>query len=513
MHIMHHAAGAPEKPAVIMAGSGKTVSYAELEAQSNQAAQLFRSLGLKRGDTIAIFAENTPTYFALCWGAQRSGLVFTCISSKLSADEVEYIVRDCGARAFFASASLGGIASEVARRLGDALAAFAVDGDIPGFRSFAAESSAVPASRIADESSGRDMLYSSGTTGRPKGIKGMLPEEAIDAPNVMIGLMQALFGFNDQVVYLSPAPLYHAAPLRYCMGVQKLGGTVVVMEHFDPEQALAAIEKYRITHSQWVPTHFVRMLKLPEEVRRRYDVSSLKVAIHAAAPCPVEIKEQMFDWWGDVIYEYYSATEGAGFTAIGPADWKAHRGSVGRSMLGQIHILDEDGEELPPGEIGRVYFSGGPPFEYHGDAEQARGSLDERGRATFGDIGYVDTDGFLYLTDRQAFMIISGGVNIYPQEVENVLVAHPKVADVAVFGVPNPEFGEEVKAVVQPMDWADAGPDLAAELIAYCRDRLSHVKCPRTVDFEPELPRHPTGKLYKRLLKDRYWGKGETGIV
>ena len=357
------------------------------------------------------------------------------------------------------------------------------------------------------------MLYSSGTTGRPKGIKIPLSGEPIDTTNALIGLTQFLYDFNENMVYLSPAPLYHAAPLRYCMTVQKFGGTVVVMEKFEPEDALELIERHKITHSQWVPTMFVRMLKLPPETRAQHDVSSLKVAIHAAAPCPIPIKQEMMDWWGPVIYEYYAGTEGNGFCAISPEEWLARPGSVGKALLGEIHILDEDGTEQPPGEPGTIYFANGPVFEYHNAPDKTAESRNASGWSTLGDIGYVDEEGYLFLTDRKAHMIISGGVNIYPQEIENLLITHPKVADVAVFGVPNEDFGEEVKAVVQPIDMADAGSDLEAELIAFCRAELSSVKCPRSVDFMAELPRHPTGKLYKRLLRDQYWGNRDSKIV
>ncbi len=507
MHPFHHAANQPETPAIIMATSGAMLTYPGLEARSNQAAQLYRERGLKRGDTIAIFLENCLDFLPLCWGAQRSGIIYTCISTKLTADEAGYIVRDCGAKLLVAGASLGGVAKDlpaVPHR-------FAASGAIAGFQPLEAALDAQPTSRIADESSGRDMLYSSGTTGRPKGIIGPLPEGPIDQMDALTGLVGMLFGFAPSMVYLSPAPLYHAAPLRYCMSVHKFGGTVVVMEKFDAERYLALVEQHRVTHSQVVPTMFVKMLKLPDAARGRYDVSSLKAVIHAAAPCPVEVKSRMIDWFGERIFEYYSATEGSGFTAITPGEWLQKKGSVGKSLLGEIRILDDAGALLPPGREGRIYFHGGPPVSYHNAPEKTAEAQGEHG-STFGDIGYVDADGYLFLTDRASYMIISGGVNVYPQETENILVMHPKVADVAVIGVPSEELGEEVKAVVQPRDWADAGPALEAELIAFVRERLSHVKCPRSIDFDPELPRHDTGKLYKRLVKDRYW-VGRTGPV
>ena len=502
MHPFHHAAATPDKAAIIMAGSGETLSYAGLEARSNQAAHLYRAAGLKRGDTIAIFLENHIDFLPLCWGAQRAGLIFTCISTKLTADEAGYIVTDCGAKLLVAGATLRAVAQDL-----PALAhRYSLGGEIAGFQPLEAALAARPTTRIADESPGRDMLYSSGTTGRPKGVIGPLPEGAIDEEDALSGLVRMLYQFTADMVYLSPAPLYHAAPLRYCMAVHKFGGTVVVMERFDAERYLQLVEKYGITHSQVVPTMFVKMLKLPAAVRQSHDVSSLRVVIHAAAPCPVAVKEQMIGWWGPRIFEYYSATEGSGFTAITSDEWMAKKGSVGKSLLGEMRVLDDEGNLLPPGREGRIYFHGGPPVSYHNSPEKTAEVQGEHG-ATFGDIGYVDEDGYLFLTDRASYMIISGGVNVYPQETENILVMHPKVADVAVIGVPSEELGEEVKAVVQPRDWADAGPEFAAELIEFARSHLSHIKCPRSIDFDPALPRHDTGKLYKRLVKDRYWPK------
>jgi long-chain acyl-CoA synthetase len=492
MHPLHHAINQPDTPAIIMAGSGETLTYAQLEAESNRIAHLLRGLGLVRGDTIAILMLNEIDFLPICWAAQRSGLVYVAMSTKLTADEAGYIAQDSGAKAIFCSPA-------PAARLCTGAGA-------PGCTRLADAIGSMAASRIADESAGRDMLYSSGTTGRPKGVRGPLPEGPIDQVDALSGMVAVLYQFGPGMMYLSPAPLYHAAPLRYCMSVHKFGGTVVVMEKFDPEAYLALVEKYRITHSQLVPTMFVRMLKLPEEVRTQYDLSSLKVAIHAAAPCPVDVKHAMINWWGPVIFEYYSATEGAGFTAISPQEWLARPGSVGKSILGEIRVLDDDGALLGPNQVGRIFFHGGGNFSYHNDPEKTASVMGEHG-ATFGDIGRVDEDGYLFLTDRAAFMIISGGVNVYPQEAENTLISHPDVADVAVFGIPDDVMGEAVHAVVQPRDIAKAGPDLEAELLDYVRSRLSHVKCPKRIDFRAELPRHDTGKLYKRLLKDEYWAK------
>ena len=513
MHPTHHAKANPDKPAYIMAGSGETVTYGELEARSNQGAHLFRSLGIQKGDSVAFFMDNTPRYYELLWAAQRSGLRFTAISSKLTAGEVEYIVKDCEAKAFVASKGVADVALALAPLI-PGVKLYMVDGVAGPYESFEAARAAFPTTPIADQGAGGAMLYSSGTTGRPKGVRREVTGETpIDAPNGLAMMGAGLYGWTPDSVYLSPAPLYHAAPLGWSMGMLALGGTVIVMERFDPEEALALIETHKVTTAQWVPTHFVRMLKLPPEVRAKYDTSSLTQVFHAAAPCPVPIKQQMIEWWGPIISEYYAGTEGNGFTAINSAEWLAHKGSVGRAMTAELKICDEDGEPLPPRAEGTVYFAGGGEFEYHNDPKKTAESRNQHGWTTLGDVGWVDEEGFLYLTDRKSFMIISGGVNIYPQEIENLLITHPKVADVAVVGAPHEEMGEQVVAVIQPADWADAGDDLAAELSAFARANLSHVKAPRRIDFMAELPRHQTGKLYKRLIRDSYWGKGDGKIV
>ncbi|MDH7975760.1 acyl-CoA synthetase [Sphingomonas sp. AR_OL41] len=511
MHPSHHAQSHPDKAALIVAETGERISYAELDARSNRAAQLFRAEGLAAGGTIALLLDNVPEYYDVVWGAQRAGLFYVCISSKLTAPEADYIIRDSGATLVIASASLAGTAAGMA--LGE-VKAFALGGEIAGWRSWEEAVAVMPATPIADQRAGVDMLYSSGTTGRPKGVRVALPEDPdIAAPAVLTMLARGLYGLGPDTIYLSPAPLYHAAPLRWSMTVMRLGGTVVMMRHFDPEAALAAIERYHVNASQWVPTHFVRMLKLPEEVRTRYDLSSLKVAIHAAAPCPIPVKHAMIDWWGPVLYEYYAGSEGNGLTAIDSAQWLTHPGSVGKAAYGVLHVCNEAGEELGPDEEGLIYFEGGSAFEYHNDPEKTAEARNAKGWSTLGDIGRMDAGGFLYLTDRKSFMIISGGVNIYPQEIENRLITHPRVADAAVIGGPDPEMGERVIAVIQPVDMAEAGPALAEELIRWCRAELSGVKTPRQVDFVEELPRHATGKLYKRLLRDRYWGETGSRIV
>ena len=512
MHPRVHAETNPHKPAIVMAGSGHVVTFGELDRRSNQGAQLLRAWGLKTGECVAIFMENSATYFEIAWAAQRSGLYFACISSKLTAGEVAYILKDSKAQAIIASPGLASVAKEAAAEAG--VRGYSADGDIEGFARFEDARAAMPETPILDESAGADMLYSSGTTGRPKGVKVPLSGAPIDADTSLRMLVSALYGLDQETVYLSPAPLYHAAPLRWCMTVQKMGATTVIMEKFDPETFLKLIPEHKITASQMVPTMFVRLLKLPEEVRRGVDVSSLKAIIHAAAPCPIPIKEQMIAWWGPIINEYYAGTEGNGFCSISSPEWLAHKGSVGKALLGSLRICDESGAELPAGEAGTVYFADGGQFEYHNDPKKTAESRHPSNPtwSTLGDVGYVDADGYLYLTDRKAFMIITGGVNVYPQEVENLLVTHPKVADAAVFGIPNDDFGEEVKAVIQPLDWAEASDTLAQDLLAFCRANLSAVKCPRSIDFMEELPRHPTGKLYKRILRDQYWAGRQTKI-
>jgi acyl-CoA synthetase (AMP-forming)/AMP-acid ligase II len=506
VHLGEIAARAPDRPAVIMGGTGTTISFAELDERSNRAAQLFRARGLERGATVAIFLENHVRFLELAWAAQRSGLYYTAINSHLTPDEAAYIIDDCDARLVVSSAALSSVATAItAAAVPRVDHRLMVDAEADGWEGYEAALASMPPRPVADECEGDFMLYSSGTTGRPKGIQRPLTFAPLGQgiPGAVPFLQ--MLGVADGDVYLSPAPLYHAAPLAWSMGTHRLGATSVIMERFDPRQALALIERHRVTHAQFVPTMFVRMLKLPRAERERFDVSSLRAVVHAAAPCPVEVKRRMIDWWGPIISEYYSSTEGVGATFITADDWLAHPGSVGRPILGTPHILDDEGRELPPGEPGTIWFDGITRFEYHDDPKKTASMRNTDGWGTVGDMGYVDDEGYLYLTDRKSFMVISGGVNIYPQEVENLLVLHPKVMDVAAFGVPNADLGEEVKAVVQPVDWAQAGPGLAAELIAHCREHLAAYKCPRSIDFERELPRLDTGKLYKRLLRDRYW--------
>ncbi|MGH3725055.1 MAG: acyl-CoA synthetase [Mycobacterium sp.] len=503
-----HASQFPDKPAVVMAASGATLTYGELDEQSRRLARFWHDAGLRRGDHVAMLSDNVPEVFVVYWAALRSGLYITMVNHHLAPAEISYIVNDSGSTALVVSA---GVREQAEAILGDIPAVtvrLALGGEVPGYDSYENALSNTTAEPLPSQPAGSDMLYSSGTTGRPKGIKIPLPDRQIDEPGSPLAVFAQLYGFDTDTVYLSPAPTYHAAPLRFSGVVQSMGGTVVVMDRFDPEGALAAIEKHRITHSQWVPTMFVRMLKLPKEIRDRYDVSTLKVAIHAAAPCAVEVKHSMIDWWGPVLHEYYSSTEGNGVTFIDSATWLKRPGSVGYPAVGVLHICDDEGTELPVGQAGLVYFERDElPFAYHNDDEKTRSAChpDHATWTTTGDIGYVDDAGFLFLTDRKAFMIISGGVNIYPQEIENALALHPAVLDVAVIGVPDSEMGESVKAVVQPEDPSADQELLAAELTEYLRERIARYKVPRSFDFTATLPRTPTGKLAKGLLRQKYW--------
>jgi long-chain acyl-CoA synthetase len=499
LHPAWHAISSPDRIALRFARGG-ALNYAQLEAQANQSAWQLRECGLRRGDVVACVFENAPEVFVFSWAAQRAGLYLTSISSKLSPADVAYILADSAARLVVISDALMPL---VQPALTSSLAAYAWTAatGLPGWSALAQQR---PTVAIPDPSPGTDLLYSSGTTGRPKGIVPVLPEGPLDAPTPLTHMGMELYGMGSDTVYLSTSPLYHAAPLRWALTVQRLGGTVIVMERYDPELALQLIETHRVTHATFVPTHFVRMLKLPEEVRARYDTSSLRAAIHAAAPCPVPVKQAMLSWWGPVLYEYYSGTESCGITALSPGEWLRKPGSVGRAILGTVKIVDEQGAELPPGREGLVYFADGPEFSYLNDPAKTAEAHNSLGWATLGDIGRLDEEGYLFLTDRKSFTIISGGVNIYPQMIENHLITHPRVADVAVIGVPDEEMGEKVLAIIQPTSWSDAGEELAEELRRFARAGLGGVMTPRQFEFRRTLPREPTGKLMKRLLREEY---------
>ncbi len=494
----------PDDIAYRMWPGGQAVTWRELEQGSRRCAAMLLARGLQVGDSVAVFLDNHLRYFEILWAAHRIGLYYTTISRHLKTAEMLYIVRDCGAKALFTAEDLvGDLPAFAAATSG--MAGFTLQGRLPGFSDYASALARVPQDvALPPTPLGTDFSYSSGTTGRPKGIKRPLAQ-ANQHFNAVPGPRTAWKMFSPQTVFLSTAPFYHTAPVRWNMAVMAQGGSCVMMEKFDELLSLQAIERFGVTHSQWVPTMFIRLLRLPTQERGRFDLRSHRYAIHAAAPCPVWVKEQMIDWWGPILYEFYSGTELVGRTSLDAHEWLAHKGSVGRPEFGAVHIVGEDGSECAPRQPGVVYFSGGPPFEYHNDAQKTREAYNERGWGTYGDVGHLDEDGYLYLTDRLSNTIISGGVNIYPQEAENVILRHPAVKDAAVIGVPNEEFGEEVKAVVEVWEPGQESAELAADIIALCRGELSSIKCPRSVDFVAALPRTASGKLLKREVKARYW--------
>ncbi|MCK8646511.1 acyl-CoA synthetase [Mycobacterium colombiense] len=501
MNIADHAITAPQSPALV--ADGGTISYGELYARSRRVAAALHDAGLRRGDSVALVLPNRPEFFEITWGAQLSGLYYTAVNTHFLPDEVGYVIDDSDAKAVFLDASMPELGVHIRAANAAVRARIAIGGALPGWRCY--EDALASAGDAPPVSDGSEMLYSSGTTGRPKAVRRPLPVDGNGswAQSVLEMALIHKYGMSPSSVYLSPAPLYHAAGVNYTMAVHRVGAASILMRKFDAETVLRLIQTHRVTHAQFVPTMFVRMLKLPAAVRERYDVSSLRCVIHAAAPCPVDVKHRMMEWFGPIIHEYYGGTEGFAGTTIGPQEWLAHPGSVGIPTA-PVHVVGEDGRELPVGESGELYFEGGPDFEYFKDPAKTASVYNDRGWRSLGDMGYVDSDGFLYLTDRSTFTIVSGGVNIYPQEAENLLVMHPKLLDAAVFGVPNDEYGEEVRAVVQPADGVVPGPELAAELIEYCRARLAGYKCPRSIEFD-SLPRDPNGKLYKRRIRDRYW--------
>jgi len=516
MYTAPHAESRPDQAAIVMAQSGAQLTYREFEANANRLAHFFRRLGLRRGDHIAILMENNLRYFEVMAAAERTGLYYTCVNSFLTAEEAAYIIDDCDARVLVSSAAKAELAVPAAAATPKVSAFLCVDAaeSVGPFEPYDAALAGFPDTPVADEQLGAAMLYSSGTTGRPKGIQRPLPEAHPREQLPVMAFTQQLLRMRDGMVYLSPAPAYHSAPQASVATALRLGATAVIMEKFDPEHFLALVERFCVTHTNMVPTMFSRLLKLPAEVRTRYDVSSLETIAHTAAPCPVPVKQAMIDWVGPILVEYYGSTEANGFAYCDSREWLERPGTVGKAIFGQLLILDDDETPVPSGVIGTVWFAGATSFTYYNDPAKTAEGRDPAGqRSTVGDVGYLDEDGYLFLTDRKTYMIISGGVNIYPQEVENLLITHPAVADVAVFGVPNTDLGEEVKAVVQPAESVQPGPALEHELIEFCRSQLAHYKCPRSVDFCTELPRQPTGKLYKRLLRDRYWGDALSRIV
>jgi long-chain acyl-CoA synthetase len=502
------AARHPSKPALIMVPSGRVVTFGEYEARADRVAQFFRSVGLRRGDHVAFLMENNPEMVVCEAGAERAGLYYTCINHFLAADEAAYIINDCDARVVITSLAKAALAAQLPALCGATEHWLMADTTTPEapFRSLDAELAAQPSEPIQDEQQGAAMLYSSGTTGRPKGIIRPLPlaHPRDEVPGVTF--MTGIWKMIEDSTYLSPAPLYHAAPQGSVAMALRLGATSVVLEKFDAALFLDVVEGFSVTHSQMVPTMFSRLLKLPDEVREAADVSSLVTIIHSAAPCPPEVKRRMIEWFGPILIEFYAASEGVGFTYCDSHEWLTHPGTVGREKSGTILVLDDDGNHCAAGTPGTIWFQGDTDFQYYNDPHKTAATKDATGHATtVGDIGYLDDERYLYLTDRASFMIITGGSNVYPQETENLLVLHPKVLDAAVIGVPDEDLGEVVKAVVELVEGIEPSPELAAELIEYCRQNLAHYKCPRTVDFVDQLPRLETGKLYKRELRDRYW--------
>jgi len=523
MYARRHAEEHPERPAFIMASTGAVVTHREHDERANRLAHLLVDHGLGPGDHYSVFMENNDRYPETCGAGERSGMYYTCINSYLTPDEMAYIVNNSESQVLITSAAKLGVVVEalpmfeqvnlvlVTGMSESKVGALGHDERIRSYPDAVAEHPSTP---IENERLGTSMLYSSGTTGQPKGIIRLLPDQGPADSLPLYTFLSNLWQYRDDMIYLSPAPLYHSAPQAAVNLAIRQGGTIIIMERFDPLEYLRLIEQYQVTHSQLVPTMFSRMLKLPVDEREQFDLSSLEFAVHAAAPCPVQVKEQMIDWWGPIIHEYYGATEGLGFSACNSEEWLTHKGTVGRIVLGEVFVADDDMNEMPTGTAGTLWFKSGSEFQYHNDAEKTAESTSPDGTmTTVNDVGYVDEDNFLYLTDRKTFMIISGGVNIYPQETENLLITHPKVADAAVFGVPNVDLGEEVKAVVQPADGVEGDDALAKELTEFCGEHLSRQKVPRSIDFDPELPRLPTGKLYKRVLRDRYWGDGDNKIV
>ena len=505
------AQSAPDRVVLVMAEQGHGYTAGTLARQALQMAQWLAAQGLQPGERFAVLLENRVEILALVLAARQAGLYAAVLSTHLTADEVAYIVQDCGARLVIASSQT------LAQLQGQAtLPCWTVDEAMPQAASLPDALAALqgPEIDLSGRPLGRDLLYSSGTTGRPKGVlkplwpadlRGQCDPEALGTARLM--------QMDENTVYLSPAPLYHAAPLRYTLRVLQLGGQAVVMERFDAEAALALIARHRVTHSQWVPTMFTRLLRLPDAVRRRHDLSSHRVAIHAAAPCPVDVKRAMLDWWGDILMEYYAGSEGCGTTMINSAEWRLRPGSVGRATTGLLHIVDDQGAELPAGEIGQVYFSGGGTFSYLNDAEKTRQAINERDWVTYGDIGHVDADGYLFLSDRRADLILSGGVNLYPQEIENALARHPAVLELAVVGVPHPDFGEVPLAVVVLRPGAEPSQATACAIAGQAAGVLARLKLPQRMVFVESLPRLETGKLLRRKLKERFRDEAQAGFA
>jgi fatty-acyl-CoA synthase len=508
MYPEYWAADDPNKAAVIMVEDGTVLTYGELALHSRQLANAFHDLGLQVGDHVSVQLRNSPRYFEVVWGALLAGLHISPISTYATNDDLAYIVRDSESKVFITSDDFAATAPELPGLVPSCGTWIMLGTLSDGYLDYErvlddARTDPTPANAPL----GEYMLYSSGTTGRPKGILRKLSNRTVGDGSIANRFLNKVFGVDRHSVYLSPAPLYHGAPLGFTMGIISLGGTAAVMRKFEPAVALRSIEELRVTHSQWVPTMFTRLLALDEGTRSAFDLSAHKVAIHSSAPCPRHIKEAMLQWWGPILHEYYSGTEDVGVTYASPQDWLAHPGTVGRPLGFQIHICDENGAELPRRASGLVYFeSRRAPFEYHKDIAKTGTARhpEHPNWVTLDDVGYLDEDGFLFLTDRASFMIISGGVNIYPQEIEDVLVKHPSVTDIAVIGIPDEDMGERVLAIVEPVPGSGTPAELESELTHYAQSNLAGPKRPRAYQFVDRLPRLETGKLAKQELVERY---------
>ncbi len=494
----------PEKPAIIFPQSGIIESFAALDAGASRLAQALIGHGLEAGAMIAVLLENRPEIFEIAWAARRVGLYYAMLNTHLKPRELGYLIEDSEARLLITSrALLAAVPGEIRRRLTVVVVDGAAGAAETSLAALVAPFSAT--APLPERPIGREFLYSSGTSGRPKGIRFPLlaaDQRGVTQPGEK--LLDHTLRFGPESVYLSPAPLYHAAPHVYSLHSQARGVSVVALDKFDPESALAAIARYRVTHSQWVPTMFIRMLALPETVRMRYDLASHRRAVHAAAPCPIHVKEKMIAWWGPILVEYYAGSERIGTTLIESEEWLAHKGAVGRPIYGKLHILDEDGKALPPGEVGGIWFEGTGGFAYHKDPEKTAAAYNARGFASYGDLGWLDEEGYLYLSDRRSDLILSGGSNVYPAEIESVLLEHPLIADAGVVGLADPDLGEIVLAVVQPVAAPERIGLTPEAVIAFCRERMASLKCPRAVVFAENLPRTPTGKLLRRELKEKF---------
>lgn len=518
-----HARRWPDKPAIVMSGSGRVVTYADLDRRSNRLLRLLRDAGCRSGDHVALVMENHPNMAEVCWAAYRGGLHFTPVNWHLTPDEAAYIVRDCGASVVVASQGCLPTAADLPARCPQVRRHLMVPAALPGpggadapdgYEPYEDALAGFGDEPLGTETEGAAMLYSSGTTGRPKGVarplSGRVPGTTIFGIDPAVA---STYGMDASTVTLVPVPMYHSMGLTRLMMCTAVGATVVAMERFTAEAALAAIDRHGITMASWVPTMLIRLLRLDPAVRARYDLSSMVISNIGSGPCPSWVKPAVIDWWGPIITETYGGTEGMGMTSISALEMLERPASVGRAVFGELHIVRDDGTEAAPGETGVIYFAGGRPFEYHNDPQKTKEARDARGWATLGDIGHVDGDGYLYITDRAADVIVSGAVNIYPREVEDVLLGHPEVEDVAVIGVPNEEYGEEVKALVKPVGGATGDEGLAHRLAQHCRGSLAGYKCPRSFDFVDALPRQATGKLAKRLLREPYWAGRQTRVV